>query len=482
MKNISIIIAILFSSLLFSSCDDYLTQNSPDQPTTDRIWVSQEAAESYLMSAYSYISATNWVYHEYFYLPQNFRGDDMFPENGTTAWGYLGRIVSFNNTSEDVSSVLWNRFYKGIKLANDVIENVPSMSMLTEDEKNELVGEAMFLRSFYLFNLQKNFHAIVMPLSAAASRDEMQLPVATKQAVFEQMEKDFSFAALHLPQTRDEAAWGRATGNAAYAFLGKSHLYNNEHKKALAAFAEINGQSLLPGAEYRSMFDGTQEVNDEVMFSRGYTREQRDILYLDHNLGVALAPGSFHGGWNMASISEYFMDQLEPNDVRRQATVIENGDEFDGETVSFAGDDADFNMCIKYVESIEAITSNVSVVDIILMRYADVVLMEAEAYYEDGQTENARNKVNDIRERAGLPRLESLSGTQLRDEIRKQRMIELVGEGQRFYDIVRWGIAKEQLTVANQPFAANFEEKHNYFPIPMSEVQRNPNVESTPGF
>lgn len=480
MKNISIIIAILFSSLVFTSCEDYLTQNSPDKPTTDQVWVSQEAAESYLMSAYAYISTTGWTYHEYFYLPQNFRADDIFPESGSTAWGYLGRIVSFNNTARDVTDYMWGRFYKGIKLANDVIENVPTMEMLSEDERNQLVAEAKFLRSFYLLNLQKNYHDIVMPLSVAGSTGELQLPISTKEEVYKQIDEDLTFASKHLPQTWDADNWGRATSNAALAFLGKSHLFNNEHQKALDAFAQIKGQSLVSGAQYRSLFDGTNEVNDEVIFSRAFTNEQQDILYLYHNLGVAFAPEGFYGGWNMASISDYYMNQFEPNDVRRSASVLLNGEEFDGETVAF--NDPNFKMCIKYVESINAIRTNISAVDLIMMRYADVVLMEAEAYYGVNDTENARDRVNDIRERAGLPRLEALSGTQLRDEIRKQRMIELVGEGHRFYDLVRWGIAKEQLTTANQPYANNFEEKHNFFPVPLEEAQRNPNVEPTPGF
>ena len=182
----------------------------------------------------------------------------------------------------------------------------------------------------------------------------------------------------------------------------------------------------------------------------------------------------------MASISDYFMSQLEPNDIRRAASVLLSGEEFDGEVITF-NDYPDFKMSIKYVESLSAIETNRSVVDLIMMRYADVVLMEAEAYYEVGNGEKALEKVNDIRERAGLDKV-NLSGTQLRDEIRKQRMIELVGEGSRFYDLVRWDIAQEQLTTANQPYAKNFEAKHNYFPVPLEEVQRNPMVDPTPGF
>ncbi|MCG8581173.1 MAG: RagB/SusD family nutrient uptake outer membrane protein [Bacteroidales bacterium] len=480
MKNISIIIVILFSSLLFTSCEDYLTQDSPDKPTTDQIWVSYDAAESYMMSAYTYISNTGWSYHEYFYLPQNFRGDDIFPEFGTTAWGYLGRIVSFNNTAADVSDYIWGRWYKGIKLANDVIENVPNMDMISQEEKDQLVAEAKFLRAFYLFNLQKNFHAIVMPLNVAGSTGELQLPTSTREAVYKQLEEDFTFASKHLPLSWDDENEGRATRNAAFAFLGKTCLFNKENQKALDAFAEIKGQSLLSGAEYRSMFDGTNEVNDEIIFSRGYTADQMDILYLYHQLGVAMSPEELRGGWHMASISDYFMSQLEPNDIRRAASVLLSGEEFDGEVITF-NDYPDFKMSIKYVESLSAIETNRSVVDLIMMRYADVVLMEAEAYYEVGNGEKALEKVNDIRERAGLDKV-NLSGTQLRDEIRKQRMIELVGEGSRFYDLVRWDIAQEQLTTANQPYAKNFEAKHNYFPVPLEEVQRNPMVDPTPGF
>jgi hypothetical protein len=318
-----------------------------------------------------------------------------------------------------------------------------------------------------------------MPTSVAGSAGELQLPISSKADVYKQIDEDLTFAAKYLPKEWDEDNWGRATSNAALAYLGKSRLFNGEDQKALDAFVQIKGQSLVSGAEYRSLFDGTNEVNDEIMFSRGFTSEQQDILYLYHNLGVAYAPEGFHGGWNMASVSDYYMSQLEANDVRREATVLLNGEEFDGETVAF--NDPNFKMCIKYVESINAIETNVSAVDLIMMRYADVVLMEAEAYYGVKNFKLALEKVNDIRLRAGLAKVD-LTGTALRDEIRKQRMIELAGEGSRFYDLARWDITKEQLTLANQPYAKNFEEKHNYFPVPLEEAQRNPNVEPTPGF
>jgi len=480
MKNISLYILVVLSSLMFTSCDDYLTQESPDKPTTDQIWVSYDAAEKYLVSAYSYVAPTGWRYHEYYYLPQNFRGDDMFPEGGTTAWSYLARIVGFNNTAADgVPSYMWTNWYRGVKLANDVIANVPNMEMLSQDEKDQLVAEAKFLRGFYFLNLQMNYHAIILPTSVAASTGDLQLPTSTKEAVYEQIEKDLSFAAEHLPSSWDGSNVGRATNNAANAFLGKAYLFNKQNQDAIDAFAKISGHSLVSASEYRSLFDGTNEQSDEVLFARGYTADQADILYLYHQLGVAMAPANLNGGWEMASISDYFMSQLEANDIRKEASVLLDGESFDGEVINF--DNPDYKMSIKYVESLSAIAYNRSVVDLILMRYADVVLMQAEAYQALGNAEKALEKINEIRERAELGDV-SLSGDALRDEIRKQRMIELVGEGSRFYDIVRWSIADKQLTDAGQPYAKNFETKHMYFPIPLEEVQRNPMVDPTPGF
>ncbi|MHA7108779.1 RagB/SusD family nutrient uptake outer membrane protein [Sunxiuqinia elliptica] len=480
MKNLSIYIVILVSSLMLTSCDEYLTLESPDKPTTDQIWVSYDAAEKYVLSAYTYLTTTGWRYHEYYYLPQNFRGDDMFPEGGTTAWSYLGRIVGFNNTAADgVPAYMWNNWYRGVKLANDVIANVPSLEVLSQEERDQLVAEARFLRGVYFLNLQMNFHGIILPINVASSTAELQLPISPRETVYEQIEDDLAFAASHLPESWDEANWGRATSSAANAFLGKAYLYNKKNQEAIDVFTKISGHNLVSGSEYRSLFDGTNEQNSEIIFSRGYSEEQLDILYLYHQLGVAMAPGDFYGGWNMASISDYYMSQLEPGDIRKEASVLESGETFDGELVNF--EDPGFKMSIKYVESLSAISTTRSVADLILMRYADVLLMEAEAYYELGEGEKALQNVNEVRNRAGLDDV-SLTGEALRDEIRKQRMIELVGEGVRFYDLVRWGVAKEQLTTAQQPYAKNFEDKHMYFPIPLEEVQRNPMVEATPGF
>ncbi len=480
MKNISLYIAVLLSSMLFISCDDYLTQESPDKPTTEQVWISHEAVEKYLASAYAYMASTGWRYHEFYYLPQNFRADDMFPEEGTTAWSYLARIVGFNNTAaEGVPSYMWTNWYKGVKLANDIIENVPKMDMVSQAEKNLLVAEARFLRGFYFLNLQMNFHTIILPKSVAVSTEELQLPVSTKEVVYKQIEEDLLFSAKHLPASWDADNYGRATSHAANAFLGKAYLFNGQNQEAIDALAKISGPSLVSADAYRSMFDGTNEQSSEVLLARGYTADQMDNLSLYHQLGVAMSPADLNGGWNMASISDYFMSQLEANDIRKEASVLLDGETFDGEVIKF--DNPDFKMSIKYVESLNAISSNRSVADLILMRYADVILMQAEAYQALGNTAKALENVNAIRKRAGLAEV-NLSGDALRDEIRKQRMIELVGEGSRYYDIVRWDIAKEQLSEAGQPYANNFEPKHKYFPIPLEEVQRNPMIEPTPGF
>ncbi|MFV0522824.1 MAG: RagB/SusD family nutrient uptake outer membrane protein [Mangrovibacterium sp.] len=483
MKNISIrrnlgVLLICLSAL--ASCENYLDQESKDKITTDQVWNSYDAAESYLISAYSFVQPTGWQYHEYFYLPQNFRGDDMFPENGTNAWGYLAQIVGFNNTaSSSVPTYMWTNWYEGVKLANDVIENVPNMSMITQDDRDQLIAEARFLRAFYFLNLQMNFHSIIMPTKVATSPDDLQIPASNKEDVYTQIISDFTFAAEHLPAKSMTDSWGRAGADAAYAFLGKSCLYAAKYQDALDAFSHITDRSLVDGSRYRSMFDGTAESNSEVIFTRGYTAEQQEILELYHQLGVALAPASLNGGWEMASISDYYMSQLESGDIRKSATVLQNGETFDGQTITF--DNPNFKMSIKYVESLDAISSNRSVVDIILMRYADVLLMEAEANYELNNVTEANKRLNEIRSRAGLSEI-ILSGTELRDEIRKQRMIELVGEDSRFYDLVRWGIVTDQLTTAKQPFARNFESKYSFFPIPLVETQRNKLVEPTPGF
>ncbi len=480
MKNIIKLSVFLMSLIILSSCEDYLNLESPDLPTTEQIWVSYDAAESYLVSTYSYVQSTGWMYHEYVYLPQNFRADDFFPEYGTTAWGYLARTVTFNNTAaSSVSGYLWKNWYRGVKLANDVIENVERMDMITTAEKQELIAEAKFLRAFYFFNLQINFHSIIMPLEVAKTPEDLQIPASSREEVFAQIIDDLTYAAENLPTISANNDWGRAGANAAYAFLGKAHLYQEDYQKAIDAFSKISGAELVEGENYRSMFDGVLEQNKEVLFSRTYTAEQQENLEMYHQLGVAFAPDGFNGGWNMASVSDYYMQQLEYGDIRKEATVLQNGEIFDGETTSFAV--PNFNMCIKYVESLEAIRTNRSVVDIILMRYADVLLMQSEANYKLGNIAEALADVNKIRVRAGLAEV-NLSGDDLLGEIRKQRMIELIGEGSRFYDLVRWGIAAEQLKIANQPFYQNFEKKHEYFPIPLEETQRNKQVEPTAGF
>ncbi|BDD07278.1 RagB/SusD family nutrient uptake outer membrane protein [Aureibacter tunicatorum] len=480
MKKFFKIFLVAWMSFSITSCDNYLDEMSPDLPTSDQIWVSYESAEKYLISAYAYTYTAGWMFHEYFYLPENFRADDLKAENGTTAWSYLARIVNFTNRAdESVSRTLWTEWYKGIKLCNDIIENVPEMDMITEDQQNELVAEARFLRAFYHFNLQRNFHDIIVRDAVPKTPEELQKATSTIEEVYMFVEEDLKFATEHLPSSWPASKFGRATNAAANAYLGKTFLYQEKWSEAAEALGNVRGHSLVSGDRYRSLFDGTDEMSEEIIFSRQYTDDQMDLINQWHQLGVAFAPADLNGGWDMCSVSDYAMDQFDAGDMRKEATVLESGQEFDGEEITF--NDPDRKMLIKYVEGLSNISSNRSFADVILMRYANVVLMRAEALNEMGQDGEAQSLINDIRGRAGLNPI-SFTGDQLRQEIRKQRLVELIGESERFYDLVRWDIVKEQLGMAQNPYADNFEEKHSFFPIPLEEVQRNRFVDPTPGF
>ena len=474
MKNIKIKFLGLCLAAGLISCDDQLEQLSPNQPDVEKVWTSKASVEKYMVSAYGQIAPSySYTLFEHHYVALNNRADDVFLRNSGDS--YSLEVAGFTNTSESTTPryYFWDMCYTGIKLSNDIIDNVPEIKAIPVEEQNELIAEARFLRAWYHLRLVKNFHDVILVTESLKSLEGINKPIATKADVYNSIEEDFKYAAKYLPASRPASYRGRATKNAALAYLGQAHLFENEYQEAEDALKEVTGADLLSIDQYRSMFDGSNESNAEVLFSSGYPSKTNPDYATRHTLSFSLL------NWQMAEVSAYALSQFEVSDKRKELSLVENGENLFGKEAGLAhvapykgvSEDAwlNWNWC-----------SN----DLVLMRYANVILMRAEALNELGSDGEARELINKVRNRAELTDLDaSFTGDKLRQAIRKERLVEFIGEGSRYHDLVRWGIVKEQLDMAKHPSAVNFVKgKHEYFPVPFAETEKNPNVDPTPGF
>jgi hypothetical protein len=420
-------------------------------------------------------------------------------------------------------AIAWRGWYRVVARANDVLENAPKYIQThtpagAERERlDKIVAQAHFMRGFAYFHLvrlwgestyakDKSRLAVPLILKVATTREELLQPRATVEQVYNQILLDFKAAEAGLPSSWDESNIARVNKYAAKGFLGKVHLYMGQDALAKPYFEEIiNNASyaLVPFERYNDLFQGKNEFSSESIFELNYTIDMQQNIWengLGSGIALPLAPPG--RGWSNVTPHAVNIDRF-GNDPRLKIATYAPTDmvAVDNGTMAPAGV-SEFNMTghsfRKYVPqdySVNATNRN-SGTNYIIMRLADVYLMYAEVLNNLGMDGPALEYVNKVRRRAykfspETPRpsvdLANLAGTQLRGIIREERFKELFAEGHRWYDIVRWGIVEEEVLKYNVKYKTQtgpiiFQERDYYYPIPLQELNSNPNMVPSTGY
>ncbi len=315
-----------------------------------------------------------------------------------------------------------------------------------------------------------------------------------------------------MPAAHAQNDLGRATKGAALAYLGKSHLFQQDWGKASEAFTQVMGlgYSLMPnyGDNFTEANENNAESIFEIQFERsigGTTLGWVGVPGPDWSLttarAITYAPAPF--GWNDVAPTRWIVDEFlaektisGDDDPRLKATVFYN---YPGATLygqNFADVYAtDINKLgvKKYGNSESGRVDEKdwrSGVNERLMRYSDVLLMYAEAQNELGNATNAAKYIQVVRDRAGLPDREAefagMNQQQLRDQLAHERALEFALEGHRFDDIKRWGWLEDSSKLAelksHDPEFNGFVSGREYFSIPQSEIDINPELKQNPGY
>ena len=383
--------------------------------------------------------------------------------------------MTHGGVNNELRNVLrWN--YTGITRANYILENKDNIDFVGKDH---IIAEAKFLRAYYYFELVKYFGDVPLIIDKRIGIEEaLQIPRSPKAEVYAQIEKDFSEAAQVLNPMASQK--GRATKGAALAFLGKVYLYQNKFSEAASTFDEVinsGSYSLIPN--YNDLFSVANENNSETIFDVQYTGLEGGsygcLICLEGNAavgfqGIRQYNGPVYGDGNSYNLpTQALYDAFSSIDPRRGATILDI-EAFitaqpDAASITYAqgagGHTGYYNN--KYIKRQGEIglpdNDLTSPVNYRVMRYADVLLMAAEAHYQTGNSSKAQQLVNQVRVRAGVPGLAVNSI----NVIYKERRFELSGEGFRFFDLVRTGQAADFI----QGFIPG---KHEVFPIPQVEI------------
>jgi starch-binding outer membrane protein, SusD/RagB family len=387
------------------------------------------------------------------------------------AFTYTPRTEEFNT--------FWKLQYEGITQCNLVLDNLPKIEM-GDSRREQITGEALFLRSYYYFLLAQVFGDVPL-FTSVAPPDELKIPRTSQAEIFAQITADCERAAQLLPLSQPAAELGRATRGAAYALAAKAFLYEQKWEQVLEYVGKVKGlgvYDLMP--DYEDNFRKETQNNAESVW---------EIQHANLELGV----GNFLNQWWMsrkldgygfAEATAEYVAAFEPGDPRRRFTVASNNEEYFGAIYknSFS---ATRHSPRKYLQDTATVSQPADGdINYTAIRYAEVLLWEAEALNELGRTAEAQAPLEQVRARAraqaaepetALPPVTTTSQAEMRAAIRHERRVELGFELHRFFDLVRWGIAEELLP--------GFQRgKHELFPLPQTEIDLNPNLRQNPGY
>jgi hypothetical protein len=515
MKKIFLLSTLLL--LITTACDRDFDQPNPNNPTIASFWKSESDAIKGINAVYSTFHRTATLYSRFLYFHGMLRADEGYGSGGDVT---LNNVMSFNQTNynEGLTAGTWQNLFIGVFRANQVIAYVPDIDM-NEALKNRIIGEAKFLRGLFYFNLTLYYGRPPLMLTPSTPTDRPTN--ATNAQAWQQVEQDLSEAAPALPLSYTGDDLGRVTRGAALGLLGKAYLQQNKHQQAaetLSWFITGEGKGLYAlTTNYQDNFTASTENNSESVFEiqfRFNPNENTDDDVneaLINNTGASIArfygpPGGEFGFSDGAArrwvVNEFHKERTATNqrdprlgytflfdstDVRGPAYTQVYGQTFQqryGETG--LSNMVWFRKQLNDNEAGRTEERFSSPNNYRLIRYADVLLMYAEALNETGQTMQAYPYVDMVRARAGLKPLSQtrpgMSQAQFSEQIKHERITELSGEGWRFADLQRWGDLGPELAVRDPEFTNFVKGRNEWYPIPQSDIDLNPALSQNPGY
>jgi hypothetical protein len=385
---------------------------------------------------------------------------------------YTPRTQEFND--------FWKLNYQGITQCNIVLERVPAIQM-DQTLKNRILGEATFLRAYYYFLLAQVYGDVPL-LIKVIPPDELKIPASPRADVFRQIIADCDYAATVLPPQYTTADLGRATKGAAYALAAKAHLYQQDWTLVLdyvGKVKDLNVYALMP--DYQNNFRKKTQNNSESVWEIQHTNLE---LGVGNSLNQWWASKKIKDGYGFAEVTQSYFDSFEPGDPRQQFTIASNNEPYFGLTYknSFSGT---HHSPRKYLQPDSTVTQKADGdINYTAIRFAEVLLWEAEALSELGRVAEAQVPLEKVRARAraqavnpatALPPVTTTDQATMIQAVHHERQSELGFEMHRFFDLVRWGVAAQAMP--------GFQTgKHELFPKPQTELDLNPALKQNPGY
>ena len=482
MKKVVIFCIISFFAL--TSCKDFLTEELMGEFSSDTFYKNDKQAIQagnavYNAIAFSSFDNAIWVFGDV-------ASDDAVKGGNPGDQAEITYLDEFTaNSNNGIISNYWTFAYEAIARANNVIANVPAVPM-EEALKSRIIGEAKFIRAYSYFNLAIVFGKVPLKLLPQLTQETIQVPLSEVAAIYLQIEQDLSNAAADLPVSYSSTDIGRVTSGASLALLGKVSLYQGKWPDAIGYFQQMEAlgiYGLLP--DYADNFKLAYENSGESIFEIQHLSNQNP--FTGNALNQWFAPAA-EGGYYFNAPTQSLVDAFEKSttgevDPRLDVSVGRDGQPWlNGDIFSATWSSTGY-LTKKHQQPLSEVSSSLKGdgdLNYIYLRYADVLLMKAEAFNENNNADSAKVNLNKVRQRArasynGVPPADLLADITtsdqnlLRTAIRKERRVELAQEFHRYFDLMRWGKSVAEAALGPD---FNYEEKR-YFPIPQAEIDAN---------
>lgn len=433
-----------------------------------------------------------------------FRSEDA--EKGSTASDGSAHGLMYDdfeyNASNGLIQSYWASNYEMIHIVNSVLDD---MKKLVDEggrlEPNDLINksEAHFFRAFCYFNLVRAFGEVPLIDFKVENREKAIYPKSPVSKIYELIDKDLVAAAQYLPLKWDKKFIGRLTFGAAKALHARTYMMRNDWGNMQSAALEVIGTGMYDNkTPYDKIFRESGENSSESVFEIQCTATAS--LPASNDIGSQYAQvqgvrgsSDWNLGWGWNTPTQLLADAFEPNDPRKDETLLyfvkagENPDNTPANKPWNEKPISQADVVNKYYN--KKVYTDPSMrtqyaksgfwVNIRIIRYSDVLLMAAEAANELNNPDDAIVYLEQVRSRARgnnssiLPKITTKDKAELRTAIRHERRVELGMEWDRFYDLVRWGVAKQVLNAAGK---TKYQEKHKYLPLPQAEVDKSNGV------
>jgi hypothetical protein len=452
---------------LLASCTGELDQQPVTSKVSTTFYKSEAEIEEAVNGVYAGLQSSG-LYGLYMVAAGEIQSDETYDEVPANDNGNFGKMDDFtaNSVLGSVGSI-WQDAYVAVQRANVVLNRIDNVSFKDEAVKNARTGEMKFIRALVYFNLVRLYGDV--PLVTQETTDPNSYfgqGRTSKDLVYSQIIQDLAEAEPLLPASTGQA--GKVIKTASQALLGKVYMTLSDWSNAKIWLDKVKNSHVHELVPLADIFDINKETNKEIVFSVQFAsgingNSEGSSMHQQYSPTGIISGAKGH---NLPTKSLY---ALYTSEDLRMGTYID---------ITSGG--VPYSLKLKANTSVPADGGS----NVVVLRYADVLLMLAEVENELGNTAAAVSCLNQVRVRAGLPETAASAQNEVREAVDLERRLELVCEGHRWFDLLRTGRAIEVMNkwFADEHIPIMIDAHHLLLPVPLSQINTDPSIRQNPGY